>query len=200
MFERNDRSIERREWPVAVVVLIIAVLGGSGAYLWYSMDRTAPSGLAAQQQDAAPTDGPVLQDESIALTLFLPVNGMLEQVSSGVRRQPELQLEARGAAAALLASEQAAMTPVLKDLELRALYLDGAGTAFVDLAARGRKDLRASVWEELLAVHAVVNTLMQNFPEVRQVRFLVDGREAQTLAGHLDLSRAYVKRNDLVRP
>ena len=54
-------------------------------------------------------------------------------------------------------------------------------------------------WEELLALYAMVNTLSQNFEEIRQVRFLVDGREAQTLAGHIELSRKFTKRMDLVK-
>ena len=51
----------------------------------------------------------------------------------------------------------------------------------------------------LLALYAVVNTVTHNVPEVRQVRVLLDGREAQTLAGHADLSRSFAKRADLVR-
>jgi glutamate-1-semialdehyde aminotransferase len=97
----------------------------------------------------------------------------------------------------VLASGHASQTPVLRDVRLRALYLDAAGTAVVDLAA-GR-EMRVGVWDELLAVYALVNTLTQDFPEVKQVRFLIDGREASTLAGHLDLSRAFVKRTDLVK-
>jgi hypothetical protein len=45
----------------------------------------------------------------------------------------------------------------------------------------------------------MVNTLSQNFEEIRQVRFLVDGREVQTLAGHIELSRKFTKRMDLVK-
>jgi hypothetical protein len=40
---------------------------------------------------------------------------------------------------------------------------------------------------------------MQNFDEIKQVRFLLNGKEAQTLAGHVDLSRTFTKRMDLVR-
>jgi glutamate-1-semialdehyde aminotransferase len=92
-------------------------------------------------------------------------------------------------------------SPVLRELRLRALYLDASWTATVDLAAASpnQNEIRASAEEELLAVYALVNTLTQNFPEVRQVRILMDGREAQTLAGHIDLTRAYVKRTDLVK-
>jgi hypothetical protein len=48
-------------------------------------------------------------------------------------------------------------------------------------------------------MYAMVNTLMQNFEEIREVAFLVDGRQAPTLAGHMDLSRRYGKRMDLVK-
>jgi hypothetical protein len=65
--------------------------------------------------------------------------------------------------------------------------------------APAQKELKASVEGELLAVYALVNSLTQSIPEVRQVRFLLDGREAQTLAGHIDLSRSFVKRTDLVK-
>ena len=54
------------------------------------------------------------------------------------------------------------------------------GTAYVDLG-RGRPGgIRGVGRDELLAVYAVVNTLTQNFEEIRQVRFLIEGREAQT--------------------
>jgi hypothetical protein len=59
--------------------------------------------------------------------------------------------------------------------------------------------VRASAWEEQLAIYALVNTLLQNFEEIKQVVLLLDGGEAQTLAGHMDLSRTFTKRMDLVK-
>jgi hypothetical protein len=59
--------------------------------------------------------------------------------------------------------------------------------------------VRASAWEEQLAIYALVNTLLQNFEEIKQVVLLLDGGEAQTLAGHMDLSRTFAKRMDLVK-
>ena len=43
-----------------------------------------------------------------------------------------------------------------------------------------------STGEEML-VNSVVNTLTE-FPEVKQVKFLLDGKEIETLSGHMDLS------------
>jgi len=38
-------------------------------------------------------------------------------------------------------------------------------------------------------VYAVVNSVAGNFPAVRRVQILLDGLPADTLAGHIDLSR-----------
>jgi len=40
----------------------------------------------------------------------------------------------------------------------------------------------------------VVRTLTKNFPEVRQVKFLINGQEEETLAGHLDITRPFGER------
>jgi len=44
---------------------------------------------------------------------------------------------------------------------------------------------------EMLTVLSIIGTLHANFPEIAQVRFLVDGQPRDTLAGHADLSRVY---------
>lgn len=44
---------------------------------------------------------------------------------------------------------------------------------------------------EDLTLRAIIATLHANFPELRQVRFLVDGKSRDTLNGHADLTRPY---------
>ncbi|MBR4151363.1 MAG: GerMN domain-containing protein [Selenomonadaceae bacterium] len=52
-----------------------------------------------------------------------------------------------------------------------------------------------STGEEFL-VGSVVDTLT-NFPEVKRVKFLVDGQEIETLSGHMDLSMPLERMSDL---
>ncbi|HPW21762.1 MAG TPA: GerMN domain-containing protein, partial [Vicinamibacterales bacterium] len=42
---------------------------------------------------------------------------------------------------------------------------------------------------ELLTVYAIVDTLTANLPAITSVQILVDGREVDSLAGHVDLRR-----------
>jgi hypothetical protein len=48
---------------------------------------------------------------------------------------------------------------------------------------------------ETLTLLSIIGTLHANFPEVTQVRFLVEGQSRDTLAGHADLTRIYLTSN-----
>ena len=45
---------------------------------------------------------------------------------------------------------------------------------------------------ELLTVYSIVNTMTMNLHGIRRVKILVEGEEVETLAGHLDLSKALI--------
>jgi hypothetical protein len=50
---------------------------------------------------------------------------------------------------------------------------------------------------ETLTLLSVLGTLHSDFPRITQVRFLVDGRPKDTLAGHADLTRTYLTANEV---
>ena len=54
-----------------------------------------------------------------------------------------------------------------------------------------------STGEEFL-IGSIVDTLT-NFPEVKRVKFLVDGKKVETLSGHMDLSVPLERMNDLLK-
>ena len=45
---------------------------------------------------------------------------------------------------------------------------------------------------ETLTLLSIARTLHENMPNIEQVRFLVDGQQRETLAGHADLTRVYL--------
>jgi hypothetical protein len=44
----------------------------------------------------------------------------------------------------------------------------------------------------MLTIHSICGTLHANLARVSEVRFLVDGQQRETLAGHADLTRTYL--------
>lgn len=49
----------------------------------------------------------------------------------------------------------------------------------------------SGILTEMLTIESILGTLHANLPQITQVRFLVDGQQVQTLAGHADLTRIY---------
>ena len=68
------------------------------------------------------------------------------------------------------------------------VFVSPRGVAYVDLSKEASQGTSGS-HEELLSVYSIVNSLTVNFPAVRRVQILLEDRPADTLAGHVDLSR-----------
>jgi len=64
--------------------------------------------------------------------------------------------------------------------------------AVVDFSAAFAQSHPSGIEPETLTLLAVIGTLHANLPEITEVRFLVDGRQQNTLAGHADLTRVYL--------
>jgi hypothetical protein len=198
MSERTDRRIRDNRLLLVLIVSIVFIASVGGFLLWGGMH--APDAVQKETgQSANQLIQPAFRNEPLAVTLYYPLDGLLVAGEVSVKRSPDTQSQAWEALAALLQDQRAAQASVLRDIKLRAFFLDSQGTAYVDLAPVQQQPVRASGWDEQLAIYAIVNTLMQNFEEIKQVEFLMNGRDAETLAGHMDLSRKFSKRVDLVR-
>lgn len=81
---------------------------------------------------------------------------------------------------------------------LRGVYVSDQQEVFVDLDARVRAGHGGGSTQELLTVYSLVNTLLVNLPTATAVQILIEGREADTLAGHVDLRRPLRKNESLI--
>ncbi len=194
----TDRSIRDDRLLLALVIVIVCIAAIGGFFIWSRMN--APDASQKQAgQSVSPLIQPAFRDEPVMVKLYYPQDGMIVSALAPATRQPDSQSQAREALAAVFLDQRAMQAPVLRDVKLKTFYLDAQGTAYIDLTQSKQQAILASAWDEQLAVYALVDTLMQNFEEIKQVAFLVDGREAQTLAGHIDLSKKFTKRTELVK-
>lgn len=68
----------------------------------------------------------------------------------------------------------------------------GGELAIVNLTSAFTAGHPSGLETETLTILSICATLHANFPEIFEVRFLVDGRQRSTLAGHADLTRTYL--------
>ena len=77
-------------------------------------------------------------------------------------------------------------------LPLEANQVVPGTVAVVDLSASFVDAHPSGIEPETLTLLSIIGTLHANFPQISQVRFLVDGQQRDTLAGHADLTRVYL--------
>lgn len=81
------------------------------------------------------------------------------------------------------------LTPTIPDnTTVRSVFMEG-DTAVVDLGGEFVTGLPGGSSSEMTAVYSIVNSISHNFPRVKKVRFLIDGRSVVTLKDHFDLRK-----------
>ena len=76
---------------------------------------------------------------------------------------------------------------------LRAVFITEGGEAYVDLSKEVSTAHPGGTLNEMLTVYTLVNALTENLPAITAVQLLVDGKEVETLCGHVDLRRPLAK-------
>jgi len=76
---------------------------------------------------------------------------------------------------------------------LRALFVTDRGEAYVDLTQPFAAAHTGGTTSELLSVYTIVDVLTANLPAITGVQLLIEGKEVDALAGHVDLRRPLAK-------
>ena len=59
--------------------------------------------------------------------------------------------------------------------------------AFIDLSPEARTKHTGGALDEIFTIYALVNAVTVTLPAISRVQILIDGKAADTLAGHVDL-------------
>jgi len=81
------------------------------------------------------------------------------------------------------------MTSLYSHLKLRQVYLLEQGTAVVDLETPSK--LPGGILNELALIESVTRSLRQNLDQIREVRFLINGKPSSTFGEHVSLARPF---------
>jgi hypothetical protein len=82
------------------------------------------------------------------------------------------------------------------DAALLAFYLLPDGTAVADFSEALGSSIPSGIQSEQLAIDSIARTLEANVPQVRQLKILIHGQEADTLAGHVDLTQTFLVKSN----
>jgi spore germination protein GerM len=178
-----------------IALSIAAALVGSVVAAWVTVAVRRRIAVPAPQAAAAPAP-PVVAGRKIKARLFY-VSAEGTKLT-GVDREVAYADGASAQAQEIVAAQLATPSPsgakplvsaIPPGTTLRAVYLNEKGEAYVDLSKEVATAHTGGTQDELLTIYSIVNALTTNLPAVTSVQLLVDGKEVDTLAGHIDLRR-----------
>jgi hypothetical protein len=178
-----------RQLILGAVVMIILALG-MGFYAWRMRGGASQPDSASSQPVAPPVSGPT---EQVTLYIAYDDTGVLRVQPARIPLPAGRQERAEELLRALLNIYLDKSSPHLLGAgsEVRNIYLVDPGLAVIDLNVAFADGHRSGVLVEELTVASLVETLAANIPGITRAKILVDGKERDTLAGHLDLTSFY---------
>jgi hypothetical protein len=185
---------------VAATALGWALMAGLSRVL----TTTAPDELPPEGQTTAapPAPGDPSAVPRIQATLFYGSADGHQLV--GVEREVPLGDSVVAQARAILEAQLATAPPdglsrtIPEGTSLRGVFASDRGEIFVDLDGAIRAAHPGGSMNELITVYTLVDAVTINLPTVTDVQILIDGREVDTLAGHVDLRRPLQKNEELI--
>ena len=177
------------------VVLGAAVALAAAALAWVlfvGLPRwTAPKPAPATPAAAAPASAPKIR----ARIYYMAEDGLrLQALDREVEVGEGTADQAHRLVAAQLETPPPPLLPVFPTgTVVRGVYVSPQGVAFVDLSSQAARGHGGGSLDEIFTVYSLVNTLTDNLPAIAAVQILIDGKEADTLAGHVDLRRPLTK-------
>jgi hypothetical protein len=161
---------------------------------WYGPGRRRPASAAAPAAAAA-------TGRKIKASLFyVAEDGM--RLTRVEREVPFAEAPAEQARQIIEAQLAPAAEPLVSavpaESRLRALFISDRGEAFVDVSRELVAGHSGGSNDELLTIYTLVDALCANLPAIHSVQLLVDGKQVETLAGHIDLRHPLAANMTLV--
>lgn len=195
--------MNRRRLIIGSVIGVVALALGWALMAGLSRTlRTTEPAAVVEAPPAQTTPSPEPAVPRIKATLYfgsddgrglVPVEQeipLAEGLAGQARSVVEAQLAAR--------APEPLVPTIPEGTTLRGVFVTAQNEAFVDLDTTVRDRHPGGSMNELFTVFTIVNAVTTNLPDIQRVQLLIDGREVDTLAGHMDLRRPLRKNQGLI--
>jgi len=173
----------KKIWIMLVVLFFLA--GASGGYFLFrklAVKETLPS-KASLQENAPPG-----AEDFIALRLYYPIGNRIDLVEKRVPRRTKQMAMADAVVEEYFkgpGNDKSSHIP--QNVKLLGLYKDSSQMLYVDLSDELRRNFQGDALTEYLLLKGVYESLISNLQDVQDIKILIEGKEAETLGGHIYL-------------
>ena len=167
------------------VFLLFFAAGMTGGYFYFT--KKFPS-QALPAKETEEIIGRAIEDV-FTLRIYYPAGGRLQMEERKVQRKtPQMTVAEAVISEFLKGPVNVSVSEIPKDAKLIGLYRGDDGMLYVDLSDEFRRNFVGDATAEFLLLRGLNESLMSNLYDITDVKILIEGREIESLGGHLYLS------------
>jgi Sporulation and spore germination len=180
-----------RHFQITIALLLACILVSGIYIIKLTHKEQAKNLLGSQEIPVAPPR--IGKSERIPMLIAYDEDRALRWREVAVFLPDERNQRAREVLRGLLAEylQDPSPHPLGKGSDIRDVYLVGTDTAIIDTSTQFAAGHPSGILQEELTIASLIETLSANVPGISRVKFVVEGQERQTLAGHADLMSFY---------
>ncbi len=191
-----------KEYRIALTVFLLVGIALIAAVYFFESERERHQQIEEADQEVLDVESSVVEvkgEGELQIKLFFcaagakgPSTRAFEIEERTILQTGDSVLNARQIVSEVMKSRgQESPRIFAEEARLRQIYLLDDGTALVDLAKETTQRLAGGVTSELCAIRSITRSLKENLDQIKRVKFLVEGEEQATLAGHVSIGRPF---------
>ena len=180
-----------RHFQIAIMLLLVGILISGIYIIKITHKEQAKAQFAVEERPVAPPVGG--KQEHILVLVAYDEERALRWRETTVFMPEERSLRAKETLRALLAQymQNPSPHPLGKGTDIKDVYLIDNSTVVIDTTSQFADSHPSGILPEEMTIASLIETLSANLPGIARVKFIVDGKERETLAGHVDLMSSY---------
>jgi spore germination protein GerM len=169
---------------IGIIVLFILFLGGAIAGYFYFSNIFSKEKADQKEIQALPDS-----ENLLALRIYYPIEDRLQHEERKIPRRTGQVAIAEATIEEYLKGPAAQASSVIpKDAKLIGVYKGVDMILYVNLSDEFRRNFQGDALTELLVLKGLYESIISNVEDIHDVKILIEGKEVETLGGHLYLS------------
>jgi hypothetical protein len=167
-----------------VLLVLLFLAGGIGGYIYFS--KVIPQERAVSEGGIEPS---AKTEDLFSLRIYYPAGDQLQIEERRLPRRTGLLAIAEATAEAYLKGPSQTTTAQMpKEVKVLGVYKGVDGILYVDISDELRRNFQGDVFAEFLLLKGLYESLVSNVEDIQDVKVLIEGKEVETIGGHLYLS------------
>jgi len=167
----------------AITLLVLLFLAGViGGYFYFS--KVIPGEKALE----GTVDSSAKSEALFSLRIYYPVENHLQVEERRLpRRTGQIPIAEATVQEYLKGPSAAAPSDMPKDVKLIGIYKGADKILYVNLSDEFRRNFQGDVMAEFFLLKGLYESLISNVEDIQDIKVLIEGKEIETLGGHLYL-------------